>query len=137
MSRKERSGKKVSTSPIVEFGSNPFASLDGSGLPEALPEQIYQIKVSVKEDESNLGKGERLEIRREKSGRGGKTVTTVCGFPKHISNGDLKRILKEFKSRLGTGGGWRNEQMEIQGDRRKEVVDWLSTLGFKPVLAGG
>ena len=84
-----------------------------------------------------LGNGERLEVRREKSGRGGKTVTTVCGFPKHISNGDLKRILKEFKSRLGTGGGWRNEQIEIQGDRRREVVEWLSTLGFKPVLAGG
>ena len=54
MSRKDRSGKKVSTSPIVEFGSNPFASLDGSGLPEALPQQIHQIKVSVKEDDSNL-----------------------------------------------------------------------------------
>ena len=85
MSRKDRSGKKVSTSPILEFGSNPFASLDGSGLPEALPEQIHQIKVSVKEDESNLGKGERLEIRREKSGRGGKRVTTVQGIPRSLS----------------------------------------------------
>ena len=84
-----------------------------------------------------IGKGERLEVRREKSGRGGKTVTTVCGFPKHISNVDLKRILKEFKSRLGTGGGWHNEQMEIQGDRRNEVIVWLTNLGFKPILAGG
>ena len=72
MSRKDRSANKVSTSPIVEFGSNPFSSLDGSGLPEALPEPAHEIKVSVKEDESNLGRGERLEIRREKSGRGGK-----------------------------------------------------------------
>ena len=81
MSRKERSSKKISMSPINEFGSNPFTSLDGSGLPEALPEPKHEIKVSVKEEESKLGNGERLEIRREKTGRGGKTVTTIRGIP--------------------------------------------------------
>ena len=53
---------------------------DAQGLPEALPEPEKEITVSVKEEESNLGKGVRLEIRREKSG-GGKTVTTVRGIP--------------------------------------------------------
>lgn len=131
--------KRLPTETADSFGSNPFAFLDSNDL-SSLPVKT-DLNHSTPELEfpksECLGKGERLEVRREKSGRGGKTVTTVCGFPKHISNGDLKRILKEFKSRLGTGGGWRNEQMEIQGDRRREVVDWLSTLGFKPVLAGG
>ena len=137
MSRKERSGKKVSTSPSVEFGSNPFASLDGSGLPEALAEQIYQIKVSVKEDESNVGKGERLEIRREKSGRGGKTVTTVQGIPKSLGKEKREKLLKRIKASLGTGGTWSGDEMELQGDRRAEVLEWMRAMGFRPVLAGG
>jgi len=27
--------------------------------------------------------------------------------------------------------------MELQGDRRAEVVEWLKAMGFRPVLAGG
>ena len=102
MSRKERSSKKISTAPHNEFGSNPFASLDGQGLPEALPEPEREIKVSVKEEESNLGKGVRLEIRREKSGRGGKTVTTVRGIPPGLGKEKKDKLLKRIKSSLGT-----------------------------------
>ena len=46
-------------------------------------------------------------------------------------------MLKGLKSRLGTGGGWRDDQMEIQGDQREVVCEWLYAMGFKPVLAGG
>jgi len=46
-------------------------------------------------------------------------------------------MLKGLKSRLGTGGGWRGNQMEIQGDQREVICEWLSALGFRPVLAGG
>ena len=137
MTRKDRSANKVSTSPIVEFGSNPFSSLDGSGLPEALPEPAHEINVSVKEDESNLGKGERLEIRREKSGMGGKTVTTVRGIPKSLGTEKRAKLLTRMTARLGTGGPWSGDDMELQGDRRAEVLEWMRALGFRPVLAGG
>jgi len=137
MSRKERSSKKISTAPHNEFGSNPFASLDGQGLPEALPEPEREIKVSVKEEESNLGKGVRLEIRREKSGRGGKTVTTVRGIPPGLGKEKKDKLLKRIKSSLGTGGTWAGQDMELQGDRRSEVLEWLRAMGFQPVLAGG
>ena len=137
MSRKERSSKKIATAPHNEFGSNPFASLDGQGLPEALPEPEREIKVSVKEEESNLGKGVRLEIRREKSGRGGKTVTTVRGIPPGLGKEKKDKLLKRIKSSLGTGGTWAGQDMELQGDRRSEVLEWLRAMGFQPVLAGG
>ena len=137
MSRKERSSKKISTAPHNEFGSNPFASLDGQGLPEALPEPEREIKVSVKEEESNLGKGVRLEIRREKSGRGGKTVTTVRGIPPGLGKEKKDKLLKRIKSSLGTGGTWAGQDMELQGDRRAEALEWFRAMGFRPVLAGG
>jgi translation initiation factor 1 len=137
MSRKDRSSKKISTAPIHEFGSNPFASLDGSGLPEALPEPKHEIKVSVKVEESKLGNGERLEIRREKTGRGGKTVTTVRGIPPGLGKEKKEKLLKRMKNTLGTGGTWSGLDMELQGDRRAEVLEWMKAMGFRPVLAGG
>ena len=137
MTRKDRSSRKVSTVPFNEFGSNPFASLDGSGLPEALPEPKHEIKVSVKEEESKLGNGERLEIRREKTGRGGKTVTTIRGIPAGLGKEKKEKLLKRMKNTLGTGGTWAGTDMELQGDRRAEVVEWMKAMGFRPVLAGG
>ncbi len=135
MSRKK---ERLPTESVTEFGSNPFGALDAEGL-DSLPtkpssDALTRVKVAATE---KLGSGERLEVRREKSGRGGKTVTTVRGFPSRISQDDFKRMLKGLKSRLGTGGGWRDNQMEIQGDQREVVCEWLTALGFRPVLAGG
>ena len=135
MSKKKQ---RLPTEAKEECGSNPFGELDSSGL-DSIPSELKgagkpMVEVSLSE---RLGRGERLEVRREKSGRGGKTVTTVKGFPTHISQDDFKRMLKGLKSRLGTGGGWRDDQMEIQGDQREVVCDWLTSIGFRPVLAGG
>ena len=137
MSRKDKASSRISTGSSVDFGSNPFASLDSEGLPEALPEPEREIKVSVKQEESNLGKGVRLEIRKEKSGRGGKTVTTVRGIPSALGKDKKEKLLKRMKSSLGTGGTWAGQNMELQGDRRAEALEWLRAMGFRPVLAGG
>ena len=130
--------KRLPTESEEEFGSNPFGDLKMHGLSmhpsEDMERPAQKIDVSITE---HLGKGERLEIRREKSGRGGKTVTTVKGFPSRISQDELNRMLKGLKSQIGTGGGWRDGQMEIQGDKRSTVCNWLLEMGFKPVLSGG
>ncbi|MAH25767.1 MAG: translation initiation factor [Opitutales bacterium] len=135
MSRKK---ERLPTESVEEFGSNPFDGLVSEGLNSlpTNPSSLASPKVKVSSSDK-LGKGERLEVRREKSGRGGKTVTTIKGFPSRISQDDFKRMLKGLKSRLGTGGGWRDNQMEIQGDQREVICEWLSALGFRPVLAGG
>ena len=135
MSRKK---ERLPTESVEEFGSNPFDGFVSEGLNSlpTNPSSLASPKVKVSSSDK-LGKGERLEVRREKSGRGGKTVTTIKGFPSRISQDDFKRMLKGLKSRLGTGGGWRDNQMEIQGDQREVICEWLSALGFRPVLAGG
>ena len=135
MSKKKQ---HLPTESVDEFGSNPFGELSCNGLVSLSSESIEGKKAkSTISKEEKLGRGERLEVRREKSGRGGKTVTTVRGFPSRISQEEFGMLLKGMKSRLGTGGGWRDDLMEIQGDQRKVVCEWLSALGFRPVLAGG
>ena len=139
MSRKK--GRNEGKRPVEageDFGTSPFSALGLKGLPEALPEVSEQTgKAKQVKEEERIGRGERLEVRREKSGRGGKTVTTVAGFPARINAPMRASLLKRMKTKLGTGGTWDGDCMELQGDKRQEVVSWLSALGFKPILAGG
>ena len=128
--------KKISIeSPDTGLTESPFSFLDSTGLPSAPPPKPSTSK-AVKVNE-RLGQGERLEIRREKSGRGGKTVTTIQGFPSYLRKTKKSKTLKTLKTSLGTGGSWNNNTMELQGDRRNEVYHWLKGAGFSPVLAGG
>ena len=138
MSRKGGEEGKRPVRAGEDFGTAPFSALDLTGLPEALPEVPESSgKTEQVKEEERIGRGERLEVRREKSGRGGKTVTTVAGFPARINMPMRASLLKRMKTKLGTGGTWDGDCMELQGDKRQEVVSWLSALGFKPILAGG
>ncbi len=131
--------KKISTDNVnQDFSDSPFSSLDTNGLPNgpSSNSKLLPDKQKPKARE-RLGQGERLEIRREKSGRGGKTVTTIQGFPSYLGEAKKSKTLKTLKTSLGTGGSWNQNTMELQGDRRSEVYNWLKESGFSPVLAGG
>lgn len=73
-----------------------------------------------------------VRVRREKSGRGGKTVTTITGL-----TGDVKGIAKTLKQQCGGGGAVKNGQVEIQGDHVDNVIATLEAKGLKAVRAGG
>ena len=137
MSKSNRRKDKISTSADKgDFSVSPFETINLSGLPSA-PQPPSSGKIKSNQKKLLFGNGERLEIRREKSGRGGKTVTTINGFPSHLGKDKKEKMLKVLKSTLGTGGTWASSTMELQGDRRDDVYYWLKDEGFKPILAGG
>ena len=76
-----------------------------------------------------------LKIRVEKNNRGGKLVTVVFNLPD--SPDYFEKITKELKAKCGSGGTFKIETIEIQGDHRHKVKDLLEKKGFKVVLAGG
>ncbi|MBU61970.1 MAG: translation initiation factor [Opitutae bacterium] len=126
---------RISTDAVgTDFGSNPFDSLSSGGLRKVVISKDTSKKVPTPPRKSC---GHRLDVRREKSGRGGKTVTTVKGFPPGVSWVERKEMLRDFKKRLGTGGVFADGQWEIQGDKRDEVVVWLQEKGYQPILSGG
>ena len=126
---------RISTDAVgTDFGSNPFDSLTAGGLRKVVIPKDTSKKVPKPSRKSS---GHRLDVRREKSGRGGKTVTTVKGFPPGVSWVERKEMLRDFKKRLGTGGVFADGQWEIQGDKRNEVVVWLEEKGYQPILSGG
>jgi translation initiation factor 1 len=74
-------------------------------------------------------------IRREKKGRGGKTVTVIVGL--QLSDQDLKFLSKQLKQACGTGGTIKEGTIEIQGDQREKVAERLKQLGYKTKFIGG
>jgi len=63
------------------------------------------------------------KLRMEKKGRGGKTVTVVDGLPRNATF--LKDLCQELKRACGTGGAVAEGTIELQGDLRERVREYL------------
>lgn len=89
----------------------------------------FQFDTGVEEEAETLPKNQqRLRVRIEKNGRGGKTVTLVTGFVG--SEADLKELGKWLKGRLGVGGSAKDCEILVQGDFRQRVIDLLKADGY-------
>lgn len=130
MSRKDR--QKISTDGgSVSFGDNPFAGLESAGLPKG------ELKPKTEARKTkNKSKG-RIEVRREKAGRGGKTVTTLREFPSHIPLSTLEAITFDLKKICACGGTRKERVIELQGDVCDRVCEELNARGYQAVRAGG
>lgn len=116
------------TSGEKPFGHNPFGHLSSDGLPPGPP-------VPVQPEPPRKSRG-RVDIIRNKAGRGGKTVTVVTNFI-GIGLPEKEKLAKEMQKTCGTGGTVKEGRIEIQGDKREEVARILTKAGFRPVFAGG
>ena len=127
--------KRIPTDGGQTFGHNPFETLSSEGLPpapESAPVDCGQ-RTEAKPARKNRG---RVDIIRQKAGRGGKTVTVIKGFV-GIGLPEKEQLAKAMQKACGTGGTVKNGQIEIQGDKRAEIAQILSEANFRPVFAGG
>ena len=75
------------------------------------------------------------KIRLESKGRGGKSVSVIFNLPYNPDY--LTKMAKKLKSHCGSGGTYKDGQIEIQGDHRQKIKTWLEKQGFQVKLAGG
>src|SRR5213079_1757034 len=122
------------TNMAEEFIHNPFAALSATGLPPG-PEAATPNPEAAAHEKPRKSRG-RVDIIRQKAGRGGKTVTVVKGFV-GIGLPEKERLAKAIQKACGVGGTVKDGQIEIQGDKRKEVARILVEANFRPVFAGG
>lgn len=97
-------------------------SSDGSGenlVKKNKKEKIYPEVVT---------KEVTLKLRIEKNGRGGKTVTVVYNLPDNPPY--FKDLSKKLKNLCGTGGSFKGDTIDIQGDQTQKVREYLMKLGF-------
>lgn len=69
-----------------------------------------------------------LKMRIEKKGRGGKAVTVFYEFPNNPPF--FKRLMKELKNLCATGGSYKEDTFEIQGDQREKLRAYLEEKGY-------
>jgi translation initiation factor 1 len=74
-------------------------------------------------------------LHRDSKGRGGKAVTLVKNMI--LSEEDIKRLSRQLKQACGSGGTVKDGQIEIQGEHREKIAEFLQELGYKVKIAGG
>lgn len=98
-------------------------------------ESDFDYQYGQAKEEPTLPPGQQqLKVFLDKSGRAGKQVTIVSGFSG--TTGDLEALGKVLKSKCGVGGGVKEGQILIQGDRRDQVVSILTEQGYRAKRSG-
>ena len=96
--------------------------------------EFGRIQTGQKTSSTRSGDGV-ARVRREKKGRGGKTVTTVSGL--ELGNVKLKTLASDLKRKCGSGGSVVDGVIEIQGDHVDRVMEELAGKGHKVKRSGG
>lgn len=78
---------------------------------------------------------QQLKVEASRKGRKGKTVTVISGF--QSSEATLTTLTKQLKAQCGAGGAVKEQTIEVQGDHREKVLQFLIGLGYKAKLSGG
>lgn len=113
--------------------NNPFGSLSANDFKATPLKTSSSTPVSKLPPKKSRG---RLDVKREKSGRGGKTVTTIYGM-QTIEVREREQLLKKMKTSCGVGGTMKGAVLELQGDNRDAAKAILESAGFQVVFAGG
>ena len=71
---------------------------------------------------------QKLRLRVEKNGRGGKTVTVISGFIG--PQADMESLARTLKTFCGCGGSAKDGEIIIQGDFREKLKSKLISLGY-------
>jgi translation initiation factor 1 len=78
---------------------------------------------------------QNLKVWLDRKQRKGKVVTQITGFVG--SDDDLKSLAKFLKTKCGTGGTAKDNEIFIQGDLREKVIEILTQEGYRAKKAGG
>ncbi len=117
---------------------NPFLKISGElGL-------IRSVEVTLDDDSNKKSSQidfsttieviERVILRKEKKGRGGKTVTVLEIRPS--DKVDLSVLSKRIKNAIGCGGKIEGTLIVLQGDIAGRVEEWFKSQGVPRITRG-
>jgi translation initiation factor 1 len=77
---------------------------------------------------------QKVTVRLERKGRGGKSVTVIEGL--QMPQKEREALLKQLKAELGTGGTVKDTTLEIQGAHCDALMASLEKMGYTPKRSG-
>lgn len=114
----------------VEADARPLQSL-AAALPELDSDRLLPASDAPAASESPAPrKMGRVVLRKEKAGRGGKTVIVLDGFATHLHPLEIEAIGKELRRTCGCGGVVKGRSIELQGEDVAKIRKALETHGF-------
>jgi translation initiation factor 1 len=116
-SSKDKSAKATERVVYREFGSSDNADALERGTPDLPPNQ------------------QNIRVEASSKGRKGKIVTILRGF--QCSPDKLADLLKKLKTQCGAGGTIKDNEIEIQGDHKQKIIQYLIQQGYKAKSSGG
>jgi len=105
---------------------------------------VYSTEKAIPRKEIRSGKDlpaelqtsrQRIIVRLDRKGRGGKSVTIIEGL--QMLQQEKEALLKQLKAAIGTGGTIKDKALEIQGDHCRTIMAALEKLGYRPKRSGG
>ena len=69
-----------------------------------------------------------LKVVLDKKHCGGKTVSIIKGFS--MKEDEIETIAKKLKTFCGSGGSAKDNEINIQGDHREKILQWLLKNGY-------
>lgn len=120
--RRDRDRAEVPADPGFD---NPFAALGGLALPRGEAPAAPAKPAPAAVPERRTGK---VVLRRQRAGRGGKTVTRIEGL--QLDEAEQKPFAKRIKKQLGCGATWEGEDLVLLGDIGERAAELLGKLGY-------
>ncbi|MFZ0897481.1 MAG: stress response translation initiation inhibitor YciH, partial [Candidatus Nitrosopolaris sp.] len=72
----------------------------------------------------------KIVISKEMRGRYKKTSTVIRGMAQSMKDQEIIAITSELKTKIGTGGTYKEGRIILQGDHRQAVKQLLIKKGF-------
>lgn len=93
-------------------------------------------RIKPEKDAPQRPKGDGIvRIQRQTSGRKGKGVCVITGLD--LDGAGLNKLAAELKKKCGCGGSVKDNNIEIQGDKRDMLKQFIEGKGYKVKISGG
>jgi len=86
-------------------------------------------KSKPKKSKQEIKEPAKHQLHTAKEKRRGKVITVIKPF--YLEPNELKKLLKELKSRLGSGGTIKDNTLELQGEVSLKAKGLLQAKGFR------
>ncbi len=77
---------------------------------------------------------QKVIVRLDRKARRGKSVTIIEGV--QLPQKKMHSLLKQLKSKLGTGGAIKESSIEVQGEHCDKIMARLEEMGYRPKRSG-